>query len=151
MSGLFQPFPSLSNGHLDRVGLPLITRVTKTPQGPPHTWCLLLSVGTCSPGQVDPTGKWKECKQSLMWDGKWSINLASQENCTGVFIGTRASNVPRQGRLCPRVPGLSLEYSHKGRLQTVVIEKLLQMRPVTCLSTRGPLQWADFHVGLWTR
>jgi hypothetical protein len=40
---LFQPFPSLSNGHLDRVSLPLITRVTKTPQGPPHTWCLLLS------------------------------------------------------------------------------------------------------------
>jgi hypothetical protein len=25
----------------------------------------------------------------------------------GVFIGTRAPNVPRQGRLCPRVPGLS--------------------------------------------
>jgi hypothetical protein len=25
------------------VSLPLITRVTKTPQGPPHTWCLLLS------------------------------------------------------------------------------------------------------------
>jgi hypothetical protein len=34
---------SLSNGHIDRVSLPLITRVTKTPQGPPHTWCLLLS------------------------------------------------------------------------------------------------------------
>jgi hypothetical protein len=30
---------SLSNGHLDRVSLPLITRVTKTPQGPPYTWC----------------------------------------------------------------------------------------------------------------
>jgi hypothetical protein len=41
--GLFQPFPSLSNGHLDLVSLLLITRVTKTPQGPPHTWCLLLS------------------------------------------------------------------------------------------------------------
>jgi hypothetical protein len=43
MSSLFQPFPSLSNGRLDRVSLPLITRVTKTPQGPPHTWCLLQS------------------------------------------------------------------------------------------------------------
>jgi hypothetical protein len=41
-----------------------------------------------------------------------------------------------------------LEYSHKGGLQTVITEKLLQMRPVTCLSTRGPLQWAKFHVGL---
>jgi hypothetical protein len=30
------------NGHLDRVSLLLITRVIKTPQGPPHTWCLLL-------------------------------------------------------------------------------------------------------------
>jgi hypothetical protein len=63
------------------------------------------------------------------------------------------SNVPRQGRLCPRVPGLSPEYSHKGGLQTVIIEKLLQMRPVTCPSTRGggPLQWAEFHVGLRAR
>jgi hypothetical protein len=34
---------SLSICHLDRVSLLLITRVTKTPQGPPHTRCLLLS------------------------------------------------------------------------------------------------------------
>jgi hypothetical protein len=39
------------------------------------------------------------------------------------------------------------EYSHKGRLQTIITENLLQMRLVTCLSTRGPLQWAEFHVG----
>jgi hypothetical protein len=32
-----------------------------------------------------------------------------------------------------------LEYSHKEGLQTVITEKLLQMRPVTRLSTRGPL------------
>jgi hypothetical protein len=37
----FNPFP-LSNGRLDWVSLLLITRATKTPQGPPHTWCLLL-------------------------------------------------------------------------------------------------------------
>jgi hypothetical protein len=43
------------------------------------------------------------------------------------------------------------EYSHKGRLQTVITENLLQMRLVTCLSTRGPLQWAEFHVGLRAR
>jgi hypothetical protein len=110
-----------------------------------------LSVGTFSPGQVDPTGKWKECKQRLTWDGNCSINLASQGHCTGVFIGTRVSNVPRQGHLCPRVPRLSPEYSHKGRLQTIITEKLLQMRPVTCLSTRGPLQWAEFRVGLRAR
>jgi hypothetical protein len=61
-------------------------------------------VGTCSPGQVDPTGKWRECKQSLTWDDNCSVNLASQGHCTGVFIGTRVSIVPRQGRLCPRVP-----------------------------------------------
>jgi hypothetical protein len=29
------------------------------------------------------------------------------------------------------------EYSHKGGLQTVITEKLLQMKPVTCLSTRA--------------
>jgi hypothetical protein len=39
--------------------------------------------------------------------GNSYVNLASQGHCTGVFIGTRASNVPRQGRLCPREPGLS--------------------------------------------
>jgi hypothetical protein len=84
-------------------------------------------------------------------DGNCSINLASQGHCTGVFIGTRVSIVPRQGCLCPWVPGSSPEYSHKGRLQTVITEKLLQMRPVICLPTRGLLQWAEFHVGLRAR
>jgi hypothetical protein len=92
-------------------------------------------VGTRSPRQVDPMGEWKGCKQSLTWDGNCSVNLASQGHCTRVFIGTRAANVPRQVRLCPWVPGLSPEYSHKGRLQTVITEKLLQIRPVTRLST----------------
>jgi hypothetical protein len=45
--------------------------------------------------------------QGLMTKGDSSVNLTSQGNCTRVFIGTRASNDPRQGRLCPRVPGLS--------------------------------------------
>jgi hypothetical protein len=109
------------------------------------------NVGTRSPGQGNPTRERKECKQGLVWDGNCSVNLASQGHCTRVFIGTRESNVPRQGRLCPRVPGLSPEYSHKGGLQTVITEKLLQMRLVTCLSTQGPLQWAEFHVGLQAR
>jgi hypothetical protein len=68
---------------------------------------MIKGVGTCSPGQVDPTGEWKGCKQSLTRDGNCSINPATQGHCTGEFIGTRASNIPRQGRLCPRVPGLS--------------------------------------------
>jgi hypothetical protein len=41
--GLFQPFPSLSNGHLDRVSFLLNQTGHLDPsQGPPHTWCLLL-------------------------------------------------------------------------------------------------------------
>jgi hypothetical protein len=51
-------------------------------------------VGTCSPGQVDPTGEWKECKQGLARDGNCSVNPASQGHFTGVFIGARVSNVP---------------------------------------------------------
>jgi hypothetical protein len=40
------------------------------------------------------------------------------------------------------------EYSHKGGLQTTIIEKLLQIGPVTRFSGRGLLQWAESHVGL---
>jgi hypothetical protein len=52
------------------------------------------------------------------------------------------------GRLCPRAPGLSPEYSHKGGLQTVITEKLLQIRTVTRFLVRGLLRWAESHVGL---
>jgi hypothetical protein len=48
----------------------------------------------------------------------------------------------------PQAPGISLEYSYKGGLQTVITEKLLQIGPVTRLSVRGLLQWAESHVGL---
>jgi hypothetical protein len=44
-----------------------------------------------------------------------------------------------------------LEYSHKGGLQTVIIEKLLQIKPVTCFFVRGLLLWAESHVGLQVR
>jgi hypothetical protein len=30
-------------------------------------------------------------------------------------------------------------------------KRLLQTRPVICLSARGPLQWAESHLGLSTR
>jgi hypothetical protein len=66
----------------------------------------------------------------------------------GVFIGARVPNVLTQGRLCPQAPGLSPEYSHKGGLQTVITEKLLQIGPVTRFSVRGLLQWVESHVGL---
>jgi hypothetical protein len=33
------------------------------------------AVGTCSPVQVDPTGKWKEYWQSLSWYGNSFVNL----------------------------------------------------------------------------
>ena len=82
-----------------------------------------LVVGTCSPEQVDPTGEWGECLQSSTGNGDSSINLPPQGYYTGVFIGTRAPTVLRQGRLCPREPRVSSEYSPKGRLQTVITEK----------------------------
>jgi hypothetical protein len=53
-----------------------------------------------------------EC-QKLCWSPVWG-------HCTRVFIGTRGAAGPCQRRLYPRVPGLSPEYSHKGRLQTVI-------------------------------
>jgi hypothetical protein len=37
----------------------------------------------------------------------------------------------------PQASGLSPEYSHKGGLQTVITEKLLQIRPITRFSVRG--------------
>jgi hypothetical protein len=48
----------------------------------------------------------------------------------------------------PQAPGLSLEYSHKGGLQTVITEKLLQIGPITGFSLRGLLQWAESLMGL---
>jgi hypothetical protein len=74
---------------------------------------------------VNPTGEWRGCLQSSTGNGNSSVNLASQGHSTWVFIGTRVSTVLWQGRLCPRVPGLSSEYSHKGRLQTVITEKAI--------------------------
>jgi hypothetical protein len=59
------------------------------------------TVGTCSPGQVDPRGKWKECLQSLTWDGNSSINLASQGHCMREFIGTRVTTRPLSKTFMP--------------------------------------------------
>jgi hypothetical protein len=96
-------------------------------------------VGTCSPGQVDPTGEWKQRKQGFNSRWQCSVNLASQGHCTGVFIGAWVPNVSMQRRMYPQAPGLYPEYSYKGGLQTIITEKLLQIGPVTHLASRGLL------------
>jgi hypothetical protein len=58
-------------------------------------------VGTCSPGQVDPTGMWKEYRQSSSRDGNNFVDLASQGHCTGVFIGTRVTICPLSKTFMP--------------------------------------------------
>jgi hypothetical protein len=52
----------------------------------------------------------------LTRDVKSHVNLPVLGHSTGVFIGTRGVAYPCQRHLDPRVPGLSPEYSHKGRL-----------------------------------
>jgi hypothetical protein len=76
-------------------------------------------------GKLIQRGSGENANKVYSRDDNCSVNLASQGHCTGVFIGTRVSFVPRQRRLYPRVPGVSPEYSHRGRLQTVITEKLL--------------------------
>jgi hypothetical protein len=58
--------------------------------------------------------------QGLTRYTKSFVNLHVPGHSTGVFIGARESACPCQRHLDPRVPGLSLEYSHEGRLQTVI-------------------------------
>jgi hypothetical protein len=45
------------------------------------------TVGTCSPGQVDPTGVCSNVNSVFARDGNSFVNLASQGHCAGVFIG----------------------------------------------------------------
>jgi hypothetical protein len=47
----------------------------------------LVTVGTCSPVQVDPTGECSNANRVFARDGNSSVNLASQGHCAGVFIG----------------------------------------------------------------
>jgi hypothetical protein len=47
--------------------------------------------------------------------------------------------IPCQRRLCPRVPGLSPEYSHKGRLQTVITVKAITNVARNALILAGPV------------
>jgi hypothetical protein len=60
--------------------------------------------------------------------------------------------------MCPQLPRLSPEYSHKAGLQTVITGMPLQIRPVTGGGhagpvtmgriTRGPLSWMRPHCGM---
>jgi hypothetical protein len=60
--------------------------------------------------------------------------------------------------MCPQLPRLSLEYSHKAGLQTVITGMPLQIRPVTRGGhagpvtmgriARGPLSWTRPHCGM---
>jgi hypothetical protein len=60
--------------------------------------------------------------------------------------------------MCPQLPRLSPEYSHKAGLQTVITGMPLQIRPVTRGGhagpvtmgriTRGPLSWMRPHCGM---
>jgi hypothetical protein len=47
----------------------------------------VLSVGTCSLVQGDPTGVCSDVNRVLARGGNSSVNLASQGHCAGVFIG----------------------------------------------------------------
>jgi hypothetical protein len=58
--------------------------------------------------------------QGLTQYTKSFVNLPVPGHSTGVFIGTREAACPCQRYLDPRVPGLSPEYSHEGRLLTVI-------------------------------
>jgi hypothetical protein len=55
-----------------------------------------------------------------------------------VFIGTREAAYPCQRRLHPRVPGLSTEYSHRGRLQIVIKVNLITNTALIALVLAGP-------------
>jgi hypothetical protein len=71
--------------------------------------------------------------------GNSSVNLASQGHCTGVFIGTRVPNVPRQGRLCPRVPGLSQNILINGRVTDRHYRKAITDEARNLLVHTGPV------------
>jgi hypothetical protein len=77
-----------------------------------------------------------------------SVNLPPQVYCTRVFIGTRVPTVLRQGRLCPREPRVSSEYSPKGRLHTVITEKAIIDEARNTLIPAGPITVGRIPHGL---
>jgi hypothetical protein len=70
---------------------------------------------------------------------KASLISSVPGHCTRVFIGTRGAACPCQRRLDPRVPGLSPEYSHEGRLQIVIKVNLITDTTLITLVLAGPI------------
>jgi hypothetical protein len=77
--------------------------------------------------------------QSLTQNAKSFVNLPVPQHSTGVFIGTRGATCPCQRYLDPRVPGLSPEYSHEGRLQTVITVNLITDTALITPVHAGPI------------
>jgi hypothetical protein len=65
----------------------------------------------------------------------------------GVFIGTRVTTVLCQRRLCPRVPSLYPEYSHEGRLQTIITEKAITDTTRNMFIPAGPVTVGRIPLG----
>jgi hypothetical protein len=66
----------------------------------------------------------------------------------GVFIGTRGAACPCKKHLDPRLPSLSSEYSHEGRLQRVITTYFITDMSQPTLLTRGPATWDELYMGL---
>jgi hypothetical protein len=54
----------------------------------------------------------------------------------------------KQGRLCPREPRVSLEYSPKGRLQSLITEKAITDEACNMLIHAGPVTVGRIPLGL---
>jgi hypothetical protein len=107
-----------------------------------------MPVGTRSGERVDPTGEWRKCLQSSTGNDNSSVNLPPQGYCTGVFIGARVPTALKQGRLYPREPRVSSEYSPKGRLQTVITEKAITYEARNTFIPAGPVTVGRIPLGL---
>jgi hypothetical protein len=108
------------------------------------------SVGTCSPGQVDPTGKWRECLQSSTGNDNSSVNLRSHGHCTRVFIGTRVATHPLPKTFLPSSTRFIPRIFPQVEVQTVITEKAITDAARNTLIRAGSSQWAESHLGLPT-
>jgi hypothetical protein len=68
----------------------------------------------------------------------YNISTSTLWHSTRVFIGTRGSARPCQGHLDPRLPSLSPEYSHEGRLHRVITIYFITDTTQPTLLTLGP-------------
>jgi hypothetical protein len=76
--------------------------------------------------------------QNLTRDVKSLVRLPVPRHSTRVLIGTRGAACPCQRHLDPQVPGLSPEYSHEGRLQTVITVNFITDTALIAHSHVGP-------------